>query len=50
MALNSHLLDTLMHQRGITQTDLSKQLGISQGNVSKYLNGGVQKSKFTGNK
>ena len=42
MALNRHLLDTLMHQRGITQTDLSKQLGISQGNVSKYLNGGVK--------
>jgi len=42
MALNRHLLDTLMHQRGITQTDLSKQLGISQGNVSKYLNGEVK--------
>ena len=42
MALNRHLLDTLMHQRGITQTDLSEQLGISQGNVSKYLNGGVK--------
>ena len=42
MALNRHLLNTLMHQRGIKQTDLSKQLGISQANVSKYLKGEVK--------